>query len=141
MGHEVVDIAEEQKYKKEAIKNIADELTTGLTVARENLLKARKSMEKYNSATLAMLKERKTKIMNLMDKKIKDVTNQIDTPNEEVDEEVDSIDGNLKLVNSTKERSAKSKISDSFSTLDCELERIQQIMDHVQKYLLQEKIF
>ena len=141
MGHEVVDIAEEQKQKKEEIKNIADELTSELTVARENLLEARQSMEKCNTASLAMLKKRKADAINIMDKVIKDVTNQINVSNEEVDKEVDSIDDDLKLVCSTKERAAKSKISEGFAAADVELERLQQIKDRVKKYILQEKTF
>ena len=131
IGHEVVDIAEEQKQKKEQINNIADELTSELTVARENLLEARKSMEKCNTASLAMLKKRKADAINLMDKVINDVTNQINVSNEEVDKEVDSIDADLKLVCSTKERAAKSKISEDFAAVDVELERFQQIKDRV----------
>lgn len=65
MGHEVVDIAEEQKQKKEAIENIADELTSKLTAAQSCLLNTKEQLEKKNGATLAVLKERKTSDKNI----------------------------------------------------------------------------
>ena len=60
ISRKVVDIAEEEKKKKEAVKAIANELTSELAVARENLLKAKNRLEEDSSTTLAILKERKT---------------------------------------------------------------------------------
>ena len=139
MGHNVVDISEERKKKKAAFKSIAGELTSELTTARGNLLKSKERLEEDNRITITMLKERKTQITNLIDKMIKDVTNQTNTSNKKVDEEVGNMDRDLKLINSMSERIARSATSESF-TPDV-LEGIQQIQERVQRYLLQERAF
>ena len=140
MGHEVVDIAEEQKEKRETIKNIADELTSQLTLIQRNLLKTKECLKKRNENTLAVLKERKTKAIKLFNQMIKVVTNQIDTSNNEVDQEVSIINRELELVNSVRERAVESctnkgEIPDGLAI-------IQEIRERVERnFLSSEKSF
>ena len=138
MGHEVVDIAEEQK-KKEAIKAIANELTSELAVARENLLEAKIHLEEDNATALAMLKERKTETIKLYDNMMKSVADQINISNEEVDKEISSIDSDLKLINDIIKGETRDKTSEGLSP--DELEEIQQIKERIQGFLSQEKTF
>ena len=140
MGHEVVDIAEEQKQKKEAIKNIAHELTSKLTPAQSCLLKTKEQLEKKNGATLAVLKERKTEVIKIFNKMIKDVTNQINTSNKEVDEEVSIISRELEVVTGIKERAMES--STTKSEIPDGLGIIQEIRDRIERnFLLPERTF
>ena len=138
MGHEVVDIAEEQKEKKETIRNIADELTSHLTVVQRYLLKTKENLEKKNRTTLATLKERRTEAVKLFNKMIKGVTSQINTSNQEVDQEIDIVNRELELVNGLKERTAESCTSDQPDSLAI----IQEIQERVEKnFLTSEKSF
>ena len=139
ISRKVVDIAEEEKKKKEAVKAIANELTSELAVAREHLLKAKNRLEEDSSTTLAILKERKRETIKLYNDMIKSVIDQRNICNQEVEKEVSSIDSEVKLINDIREGWVGNKTSTSLCP--DELAEIQQIKNRVHGYLAQEKTF
>ena len=139
ISHKVVDIAEEEKKKKEAVKVIANELTSELAVARGNLLEAKNRLEEDSLTTLAILKERKKETIKLYNDMIKSVTDQRNTCNQEVEKEVSSIDSEVKLIIDIREGWTGNKTS--ISLPPDELEEIQQIKKRVHRYLSKGKTF
>ena len=139
ISHKVVDIAEEEKKKKEAVKAIANQITSELAVARGNLLQAKNRLEEDSSTTLAILKERKKETIKLYNNMIKSVTDQRNTCNQEVEKEVSSIDSEVKLINDITEGWTRNKTSTSLPP--DELGEIQQIKKRVHGYLSKGKTF